>query len=97
MDIRQLFENARRVQTSLQEEMQRLEVEADSGGGMVRARMNGRKELISLDISAALAAGEDPAMIQDLAVAAVNACGRKVDQAMASRVGSLSNLLPGLF
>ncbi|HEX4651795.1 MAG TPA: YbaB/EbfC family nucleoid-associated protein [Granulicella sp.] len=90
--------------TAMREQMeQRLAatiVEADSGGGAVTVRMNGKKELLKLTIapSAASAAAGDITMLEDLIVAAVNAAARKADDAMqssaASMLGGLG--LPGL-
>ena len=81
--------------TAMREQMeQRLAstvVEADAGGGAVTARMNGRKELLKLAIapSAASAAAGDITMLEDLIVAAVNAAGRKADDAMQSSAAGL--------
>jgi len=81
--------------TAMREQMeQRLAstiVEADSGGGAVTARMNGKKELLKLTIapSAASAAAGDITMLEDLIVAAINAAGRKADDAMQSSAASM--------
>ena len=85
--------------TAMREQMeQRLAatvVEADAGGGAVTARMNGKKELLKLTIApaAASAATGDITMLEDLIVAAINAAGRKADDAMQS---SAAGLLGGL-
>ena len=75
-------------------------VEADSGGGAVSVRMNGRKEVLKLTItpSAASAAAGDIEMLEDLIVAAINEAGRKADAAMhTATAGMLGGLnLPGL-
>jgi len=75
-------------------------VEADAGGGAVRARMNGKKELLSLTIapSAAAAAAGDLSLLEDLIVAAVNSAARKADDVSKSNAASmLGGLgLPGL-
>ena len=90
--------------TAMREQMdQRLAgtvIEADSGGGAVNVRMNGKKELLKLTIapSAASAAAGDITMLEDLILAAVNAAGRKADAATESAAaGMLGGLnLPGL-
>ena len=75
-------------------------VEADSGGGAVSVRMNGKKELLKLTIapSAASAAAGDITMLEDLILAAVNAANRKAEAASESAASSmLGGLgLPGL-
>jgi len=99
MDIRNLFQQAQQIQSNLQDEMEKLEMEADSGGGMVRVRMNGKKEILSLLIDPGLLEDEDIDMLQDLIIAAVNQASRNVDQEMASKLGSVAGhlKLPGLF
>ncbi len=63
----------------MQEEMQRVQnelankqVTEESGGGMVKATVNGKKELISLEIDEEVANSGDKEMLEDLIVAAVN-------------------------
>ena len=98
MDLSNL-QNMLSQATAMREQMeQRLAatiVEADSGGGAVTVRMNGKKELLKLTIapSAASAAAGDITMLEDLIVAAINAANRKADDAMQS---SASSLLGGL-
>jgi len=76
-------------------------VEASSGGGMVTVRMNGRQELLSLQIEQDLLDGEDREMLQDLIVAAVNEGIRKskeiMDEEMKKLTGGLNFRIPGLF
>jgi DNA-binding YbaB/EbfC family protein len=66
-------------------------LEADSGGGAVTARVNGKKELLKLTIApaAAQAASGDITMLEDLIVAAVNAANRKAEAAEATAAQSL--------
>jgi DNA-binding YbaB/EbfC family protein len=55
-----------------QESLAEIIVEGESGAGMVKAKVNGKKELISIDIDSALLKEEDKEMVQDLIVAATN-------------------------
>ncbi len=63
----------------MQEEMQKVQnelankqVTEESGGGMVKATVNGKKELISIEIDDEVANAGDKEMLEDLVVAAVN-------------------------
>ena len=94
MNIQKMLQQAQKVQARLQEEMERLEVEASAGGGMVTARMNGKKQLLSLAVQPKAVDPNDVEMLQDLVLAAVNEAARKVDEALEARMGSLG--LPGL-
>jgi DNA-binding YbaB/EbfC family protein len=79
MNIEKMMKDLQRMQTKLQGEIETLEVEATSGGGVVTVRMNGRKDVLSLTLSADAITPDDPGMLQDLIVAAINEAGRKVD------------------
>jgi len=74
---------------TLQKKMQETVVEASSGGGTVTAKMDGRKQLLSLRIDPEALKTADVEMLQDLILAAVNEAARKVDGAMQSTVGGL--------
>ncbi len=96
MNLQDMMKQAQKMQEDMAREMQALKVDATAGGGIVKAEMNGAKELLAIRIDPE--AGSDLEMLQDLIVAAVNECGRKVDEAMQNRLGSaLGGLkLPGM-
>jgi DNA-binding YbaB/EbfC family protein len=79
MNIGKMMKDLQKMQAKLQGEMDTLEVEASSGGGVVVARMNGRKELLSLKLSDDAITPDDAELMEDLIVAAVNEASRKVD------------------
>jgi DNA-binding YbaB/EbfC family protein len=85
----------------LQQEAGNRVVEASSGGGMVTVRMNGRQELLSLQVEQELTDSEDLEMLQDLIVAAVNEGIRKskeiMEEEMKKLTGGLNFKIPGLF
>ena len=100
-DFSKILKQARKLQTQMQEiqeELAQREVEASSGGGMVTAKANGKKELVSLKIDPQVA-GEDPEMLEDLVVAAVNEAMRRVDEIVKEEMGKVTGGLPfpGLF
>jgi DNA-binding YbaB/EbfC family protein len=66
---------------------------------MVSVKINGQKQLLSIQIDPEVFTGGDKDMLQDLIVAAVNEGIRKVDEAMAEQLGGLTGGLkiPGLF
>ncbi len=57
---------------SAQEGLKYIIVSAESGGGMVKATVNGNKEILSLDIDESLINKDDSMMMKDLIVAAIN-------------------------
>ena len=83
----------------IQEELESKEYEATAGGGMVKAVVNGKHELLSLTINPEAVDPEDVEMLQDMVVAAVNEAMRKgeaeASQNMSKLTGGLN--LGGLF
>lgn len=61
----------------MQEEMQNREYEATAGGGMVKAVVNGKHTILSLEIKPEAVNPEDVEMLQDLIIAAVNEAMRQ--------------------
>lgn len=96
--MQQVMQQVQQVQEQLQKQLEDLVVEASAGGGMVVVKMNGQKQLISVHIDPEVFASKDSEMLQDLFVAAANEAARKIDEQLASRVGSLAGGLniPGL-
>jgi len=95
MNIQKLMRQAQQMQERVQREMAELEVEAAAGGGLVTVRMNGHKHLLSVAIEREVMDPEDPGMLADLVLAAVNEAARKVDEALSSRLGGAAGGLPG--
>lgn len=94
--IGQLMRQAQEMQANMQkaqEELASMEVEGQSGGGMVKVRMTCKYSVRSVDIEPNLM-GEDKEMLEDLVAAAVNDANRKVEvtvqEKMASLTGGLS-------
>jgi len=101
MDIQFLMRQAKKIEKAVADAKERLsdlEVEADSGGGLVQVRMNARFEVRRLAIDPKVLEGGDKAMLEDLVVAAVNAAAEKArvvaDETMEKATGGLK--LPGL-
>jgi nucleoid-associated protein EbfC len=96
MNMQQMLKQAQKMQEAMAKEMEALRVDATAGGGIVKVEMNGAKEVLSVKIDPE--AANDVEMLQDLIVAAVNECGRKVDEVMQNKLGSaLGGMnIPGL-
>lgn len=85
--------------TKLQQEMADKSYEASSGGGMVKAVVNGKQELLSLTIDPSLLSGGDVEMLQDLVLAAVNEALRIARESMEREMTAISGgiKIPGMF
>jgi DNA-binding YbaB/EbfC family protein len=98
MNPKQLMKQVQQMQEQMQQRMTALRVEGSAGGGMVKAAMNGSKELLAITIDKEAVDPNDVEMLQDLVVAAVNEASRKVDEEMSSTVGAMTGgmKIPGL-
>jgi nucleoid-associated protein EbfC len=104
IDISALMKQAQALQDQLkrmQEEAAQKTVEANSGGGMVRAVVDGSMRVRRIEIDQALLASNDKSMIEDLVVVAINDGLRRVQEMVAEDMRKLSPLgglnFPGLF
>jgi len=95
--LQDLMSQAKRQAESLQQKMQETIVEGSAGGGAVKAKMNGQKQVLGVTIDPETVKSGDVEMLQDLVTAALNDAVRKVDDAMQSSMGGmLGNLgIPG--
>lgn len=103
MDIQYLMRQAKKLEKAMAEAKEKLGdivVEAESGGGLVKTRMNGRFELQRVEIDPKALDPNDKAMLEDLVAAAVNAAVEKAraaaDAAMAQATGGIKVPVPGL-
>jgi DNA-binding YbaB/EbfC family protein len=101
--LQEMLSKAGQVQEEMQRKLSQTQIEGASGGGAVTVLMNGKKQLLRLQIDPAAVAslsGESPdlEMLQDLIVAAVNDAGNKAEQNLKSQLtGLLGGLsIPGL-
>lgn len=80
----------------LQEELAKQELEGMAGAGMVKVRVNGKQEVLSVLIDSQILKAEDKQMVQDLVVAATNdalqLARQKGAEEMQKRMGGLGNL-----
>ncbi len=97
--MKEMMSQAKEMQEQMERKLAETIVEAQSGGGMVTVRMNGRKELLKLTIEPT-AMGSNASgieLLQDLITAAVNEAGRRADEAMKHNVqGMMGGMLGGL-
>jgi DNA-binding YbaB/EbfC family protein len=88
----QLMKQAQAMQENmqrLQADLAALEVEGQSGGGMVRIKGTCKHEIRSVAIEPGLLT-DDKEMIEDLIAAAVNDLNRKIEETVQSRMGALT-------
>ena len=86
--------------TLAQQELEKTEVEGSAGGGMVKAKVNGHGDVISISISPEVVKPDEVDMLEDLIVTALkDAIGKSremASSAMNSVTGGLGGNFPGL-
>jgi DNA-binding YbaB/EbfC family protein len=91
----QLQENMKRAQ----DEIAKLEVTGEAGGGMAKVVMNGKHEVSRVMLDASIVSSDDKDMLEDLVAAAVNDAVQKVERTSQQKMSSLMggmNLPPGM-
>jgi nucleoid-associated protein EbfC len=81
-DMMKMMGKMKEVQARMKEAQDNLvhvRANGESGGGMVKATVNGKRQLISIDIDPVLLKENDKAVLQDLVVAAVNKAAEEAD------------------
>lgn len=88
------------MQTRLKEAQENLvnvRASGESGAGLVKATVNGRKQLVALDIDPSILKSEDQVLVQDLVVAAVNKAQEEADVLAKEEIKkSTEGLLPNM-
>lgn len=86
-NMKNMMKQAQQMQQQMQkmqQELEEKEYEATVGGGVVKAVVSGKKELLSVTIDPEAVDPEDVEMLQDLVVAAVNEALRKCEDDVAA-------------
>ncbi len=97
MDIMGMMKKAQAMQAKLadaQEELSKLEVEGQSGGGMVKITVTGKGEMKSIHLDPSLLTPEDKEMAEDLILAAFADAKGKADRASTEKMQELTAGLP---
>ncbi|NND91453.1 MAG: YbaB/EbfC family nucleoid-associated protein [Granulosicoccus sp.] len=99
--IGNLMKQAQKMQEDMQraqEEIANMEIEGQSGGGLVKVIMNGQHELRKVSIDDSLV-GDDKDMLEDLVAAAVNDASQRLAAASKDKLSGLASgmeLPPGM-
>ncbi len=82
MDMMKMFGKIKEVQGKLkeaQDNLLHLSVTGEAGGGMVKATVNGNKQIVKLDISDTVFETKDKNILTDLIIAAVNKAMEEIE------------------
>jgi DNA-binding YbaB/EbfC family protein len=93
MNMKKMMQQAQKLQKELekkQEELADEKIEFSSGGGVVKAVVNGKQELLELRIDPEAVDPEDVEMLQDLIIAAVNGAMSKANDMMQDELSQIT-------
>ncbi len=88
-----LMKQAQQMQEKLQaaqEELARMEVTGEAGGGMVKVVMNGQRDVRKVEIAPELM-NDDREVLEDLVAAAVNDANRRVEEMTREKMAGLTS------
>ena len=101
-NMQSMMKQAQKMQedmAALQEELDAKEYEVKAGGGVATVRINGKKEILALDLAPEIVDPDDIETLSDIIIAGVNQAIKTVEdensKAMSAITGSMN--LPGLF
>jgi DNA-binding YbaB/EbfC family protein len=97
MDIMGLMKKAQAVHAKMkdvQEELERLEVEGQSGGGMVKVTLTAKGQMKAIHLDPSLMKPEDREMAEDLIIAAYADARGKADRLMEEKMQAVTAGLP---
>ena len=92
-DMRKLMQHAQQMQEQLaaaQDELASATFEGSAGGGVVKATVTGSNEVVSVEIDPSVIDPDDPEMLGDLVVAAVNQAMKTAADAAEQSLGGLT-------
>ena len=99
LNMADMFGKIQEMQSKMQEAQEGLNdvvVEAEAGGGMVKVKANGNKQIVSIEMDKDVVDPEDKEMLEDLIVAGVNKALEKADEASKEKMQEMyKGMIPG--
>lgn len=90
-EMQQKIQQMQERMNAAQEAVEHQEFEASVGGGVVCAKVSGKKEVLSVTIKPEAVDPSDVEMLQDMVVSAVNEALRQAEDAMEKSVGNVTD------
>ena len=101
-NMQAMIRQAQKMQEDMaakQAELDAQEYDISAGGGVVNVKINGKREILSIDLQPEIVDPDDIETLSDILVAAVNEAIKRVDETNNSELGKITGPmnLPGLF
>ncbi|MBQ2735568.1 MAG: YbaB/EbfC family nucleoid-associated protein [Clostridia bacterium] len=101
-NMQSMIRQAQKMQEDMaakQEELNAREYDVSAGGGVVTVKINGKKEILSINLEPEIVDPDDIETLSDILVAAVNEAIKRVEDTNSEELGQITGPmnLPGLF
>ncbi len=101
-NMQSMLRQAQKMQEDMaakQEELNAREYDVSAGGGVVKVKINGKKEILSIDLAPEIVDPDDIETLSDILVAAVNEAIKRVEDTASAELGQMTGAMniPGLF
>lgn len=93
-DILNMAKNVQDELSKAQANLDKIEVEGVSGGGLIKVRATAKGRIIAVDIDGSLLQPSEKQMLEDLIAAAFNDARAKADAASSQEMGKMTSGLP---
>lgn len=97
--MNEMLRQAQKMQEDMQTkqaELEAREYEVSAGGGAVKVKINGKREVMNIDISEEIVDPDDIETLSDIIVAAVNEAIKKVDTTTNEEMGKITGGMAGM-
>ena len=100
-NMNQIIRQAQKMQddmTAMQADLEAREYDISAGGGVVNVKINGKKEVLSIDIKPEIVDPDDIETLSDILVAAVNEAIKRVEDTASAEMEAITGAmnLPGM-
>ncbi len=101
-NMQSMIRQAQKMQEDMaakQEELNEREYDVSAGGGVVNVKINGKREILAIDLKPEIVDPDDIETLSDILVAAVNEAIKRVDDTNSEELNKITGPmnLPGLF
>ena len=101
-NMQAMLRQAQKMQEDMaakQEELDAREYDISAGGGVVNVKINGKKEILAIDLKPEIVDPDDIETLSDILIAAVNEAIKRVEDTNSEEMGKITGPMnmPGLF
>ena len=89
-------QKAQEDMATMQEELDAREYDISAGGGVVNVKINGKREILAIDLKPEIVDPDDIETLSDILVAAVNEAIKRVDDTNSAEMSKITGQMPSI-